>query len=65
MHQEWIKWRGGECPVDPTALVEVRYRAPADKAKGVRIEWPCPAWRLGWLHDGADDDITAYRPVPA
>jgi hypothetical protein len=55
-----IEWNGGECPVDPSACVRPFYRAAADPSKGVRIEWPCPAWRLGWQHDGGDDDIVGY-----
>lgn len=58
-----IGWDGGACPVDPSAIVQPRYRGSPEAAKGVRIEWPCPAWRLNWSHDGQDDDIVAYHVV--
>lgn len=60
---DWIEWKGGECPVDPGTLVEPQYAADADPAKGTRIDWPVPAARLAWNHDGEDDDIIAYRIV--
>lgn len=61
----WIAWTGNAMPVDGTDEVEVRYRAPANPAKGTRIEGPVLALMLNWSHDGEDDDIIAYRVVPA
>lgn len=58
---DWIEWKGGDQPVEWLVTVEVQYRAPADSAKGTRIDFPCVAARLAWWHDGADDDIIAYR----
>ena len=58
---DWIEWNGGECPVSEDTVVEVRYRAEAVAAKGIRIDWPCPAGRFEWWHDGEDDDIVTYR----
>lgn len=59
---DWTPWAGGECPVAGGQFVELKYRG-LPSATGVRIEWPCRAWRLAWYHDGADDDIIAYRIV--
>lgn len=51
----WIEWRGGECPVDREAQVDIKFSG---------------AWggigRAGsmfWSHDGGDSDIIAYRVV--
>lgn len=52
---EWIKWDGGECPVDRETLVEVKMRdgcTAIGKAKyGV------------WANTSLDYDIVAYRIV--
>ena len=55
---------GGKQPVDDFVIVEVHYRASANLAKGVRIDWPYMAARFAWHHDGQDDDIIAYREAP-
>ena len=60
---EWIEHKGGDLPVHPDQVVEVRYRHDEDQTKGTRISWPVPAHRLAWYHDGEDDDIVAYRLV--
>lgn len=59
----WIVWTGGECPVEPCALVDVSYRSTADPSKGIRKGERWPAGQLAWYHDGEDDDIIAYRVV--
>lgn len=61
MTSGWTPWAGGDCPVTPETFVEVQYRGSADIRKGLRIDWEAPAGRLAWHHDGADDDIVAYR----
>lgn len=52
----WIGWRGGECPVDSDAIVEVRYRKlnPC-QYNNVR------AGDFYWAHTGSNADIIAYR----
>ena len=55
-HDGWIKWGGGECPVDSDAIVEVRYRNHRplhfnnDRAGDFDLE-----------HIGSNADIIAYR----
>lgn len=61
MTDGWLPWSGGDRPVAPEIFVEVQYRGSADPRKGIRIDWEAPAGRLAWHHDGADDDIVAYR----
>ena len=55
----WIEWGGGECPVDDTELVEVKYRDG-------RIKNPEPAGIYIWTNGHLDKkttsaDIIAYR----
>ena len=52
----WIKWHGGECPVPPDTLVEVKLRSGAFAAKRrAGSDW--------WHHNGGSADIIAYRTV--
>ena len=44
----WIKWHGGECPVPPDTIVEVKLRE-------------CPAGDYDWGHHGINGDIVEYR----
>lgn len=54
---EWIKWEGGECPVEKIAVVNVRLR---DKA--IRSDDDCSfASQLRWIHTGSGADILEYR----
>lgn len=57
---EWIEWTGGECPVDPRALHDRKYR---DGRASYRIECERTTIlrRAIWGHDGVDEDIIAYR----
>ena len=55
-HDGWIKWAGGDCPVDSDAIVEVKFR------------WHNPrqynndrAGDFSWSHNGGRCDIIAYR----
>lgn len=57
----WIKWEGGECPVDPGTNVEIRLRSGEQffdvAGLGGKIA-------LDWSHGGETDrDIIAYRLV--
>ena len=49
----WIEWEGGECPVDTSEIIDIKFRdgeIETDKALG---------WR--WHHDNNCADIIAYR----
>ena len=52
----WIEWRGGKCPVDSDAIVEVKYRKPNPYQYNNDR-----AGDFTWSHDGFDGDIIAYR----
>ena len=52
----WIPWEGGDCPVGGNCDVTVRFRDESDAP-------PCPARFYEWCHDGAYDDIIAYKVV--
>lgn len=52
----WIRHRGGKCPADLTALVEVRYRNGSTDDEHI-------AGELSWVHYGETDDIMAYRII--
>ena len=49
----WIKWNGGECPVPPETVVEVRLRGGT--VGGAH------AGDYYWLNIGDDADIVEYR----
>lgn len=51
-----IKWHGGECPVPPDTLVEVKIRSGA-------VLGPYRAFRYGWKHLGWSGDIVEYRTI--
>ena len=55
----WIKWHGGECPVPPDTMVEMKFRRGAPEREE-------RAGRYFWNHEGEDDeddDIVEYRTV--
>lgn len=55
-HDGWIKWAGGECPVDSDAIVEVKFRNAN--------QYQFNSNRAGdfyWSHEGFGCDIIAYR----
>lgn len=63
---DWIEWKGGECPVPDGTLVDVRYRdgqeqfgLPANEL----YDTPRYAASAFWNHDGLKNDIIAYRVV--
>lgn len=51
----WIEWGGGECPVNPSEMVDVIF------GRGGRIISTniADCWR--WSHSGTDSDIISYR----
>ena len=51
----WIKWDGGECPVPPKTLVEVKLRGGIFE-QGQRAKY------YDWRHGGVND-IVEYRTV--
>ena len=50
----WIKWDGGECPVPPDTLVEVKFRDGS-------CETGHSANCYSWLRVDFNDDIVEYR----
>ena len=50
-----IDWNGGECPVPPETLVEIRYRNGV-----VGLAYAADRW---WRHDIGSGDIVEYRIV--
>lgn len=52
---EWIKWEGGECPVNGDKLIDVKHR-DGTSSTGIAIsyKWDC-------VRFGSDKDIIAYR----
>ena len=50
----WIKWHGGECPVPPETMVQLKLRKLALERGG-------RAGGYYWHHGGGDDDIVEYR----
>ncbi len=53
---DWIKWDGGECPVDGGSAVQIKMR------DGETLSSP-EAGYLSWGHEGMYHDIIAYRAV--
>lgn len=59
----WIKWEGGECPVEKGTLVDVKYRDGRKKYSlpaMEQIETP-DAKRVYWINHSMGNDIIAYR----
>ena len=56
----WTEWTGGECPVDPDALVNWRITDEDDERIADTDEIVSHADRLRWSHVGMYD-IIAYR----
>ena len=54
-HEKWIRWQGGECPVDPVTEVEVELRCGLE-AGGV-------ASKFEWGHIDSGSDILRYRVI--
>ena len=67
LENNWIEWKGGECPVEAGTLVDVRYR---DGEENLHVEASVPATQSGsmksrsaknWSHLFFSSDIVAYR----
>ena len=56
IYSPWIKWHGGECPVPPDTMVDVKFRRVAPEREE-------RAGRYFWNHEGEGDDIVEYRTV--
>ncbi len=54
---KWIKWEGGECPVEKGTLVDVKYRDGGINEHVKAMGY----WDNDWHNDGEPGDITAYR----
>ena len=67
MSNEWIEWKGGECPVEVGTLVDVRYRNGEENFHVEAGIWiytsgsDPEALAHDWIHDDNDYDIIAYR----
>ena len=57
----WIPWDGGECPVSPTMLVEVKLRSGQAWLNKKAEEGSFWEWYHG--PKKSPDDIIAYRPI--
>lgn len=55
---EWIEWSGGECPVPPGTVVEVRFRN-GNSDPDSNAEW----WDWRWRGREGEYDIVAYRVI--
>lgn len=69
----WIEWGGGECPVPPGTIVDVRYRSGQVEKSACAWGWgSCPrtseassaAGAAFWENDSIENDIIAYRIIP-
>lgn len=67
MTQDWIEWKGGDCPVERGTLVDVRHRdgeeflqVPAEKDGSFAQDW---SWEDDLTGTLAAYDIIAYRVV--
>lgn len=54
--ESWIGWRGGECPVDSDAIVEVKFQWHNQHQYNNDR-----AGDFDWAHTGSNCDIIAYR----
>lgn len=60
---EWIEWGGGDCPVAEDTVVEIKLRnGLSNDGSVVGFEWRHGFGAFGYE---TDDDIIAYRVVPA
>ena len=57
----WIEWRGGECPVEKGALVDVKLRNGRTATRQTALEKGDFASYAFWRCDGNGADIIAYR----
>ena len=55
---DWIEWRGGECPVGPYTVVNLKTRSYYNRHD---TPYTAAAWR--WTHEDKATNIIAYRIV--
>jgi hypothetical protein len=61
MSNDWIPWSGGECPVDATTKVEVRFLDGGGASTAYAACW---TWEhMAYAGDAWGGNITAYRVV--
>ncbi len=60
----WINWYGGECPVAPGTVIEVRLREPDHCSASSDYDFAHPTKCAFWRQDGLGNDIVAYRLIP-
>lgn len=53
----WRGWRGGDCPVSPEQIVEVRFRDGT-------MSLPVAAGELDWTRYDDGADVVRYRAAP-
>lgn len=62
-----MKWSGGECPVDPDAVVTVQFRWDAELGSWDEMKNSAnrtvPAKYFRWSHLGLPGDIVNYEVV--
>jgi hypothetical protein len=59
---KWHGWNGGECPVDPGAVVDIVWLNYDGSAVRDYNHWDVAADHC-WVHDGDDGDIIAFRVI--
>lgn len=70
MSGRWIKWAGGQCPVELDVLVDVKLREGTTMSGERAMEFVAldadeqTPQNNNWLHDGGPLDIVAYRENP-
>jgi len=57
---DWIEWNGGECPVSPDAVINIRTRIPESSPR--EDAW-FEADDVDWDIINEESDIIAYRVV--
>ena len=63
----WIKWNGGEMPVEKGTLVDVKYRGETENIGVTAGVYSCSTRSnkrmsaFTWRHSGGNGDIIAYR----
>lgn len=55
-NNNWIEWKGGNCPIDKNILIETKLRSGAFLPSDTAENWY-------WEHDNTADDIIAYRAI--
>lgn len=67
IENDWIEWKGGECPVHGMTPVIPQFRADPDRETAERDAGGkgISAHSYQWDHTGGGADIIAYRVVSA